>query len=243
MSDVYNPYRPPDAPVSGGGSPRPGGGSLPWENRSQLGFWPALRDTFLLLLKTPADAFRMAARTGDYNSPLLWAVLLGTVFGVIGQIWGVMFNFATIPLMGSDAGPGAVGFGVLGGVGVLIVSIFIIPIGVIIGLFISSGLFHLCLMLIGGLQNSRTGFEGTVRAVAYSYVANSSQVVPVVGSFIYLVWAVVLWVIGLREVHNTTTGKALLAVFIPVIVCCGFFILVFGAAMMAAIGGAAANDI
>jgi hypothetical protein len=29
------------------------------------------------------------------------------------------------------------------------------------------------------------------------------------------IWVVVLWVIGLREAHETTTGKALAAVLVP----------------------------
>ena len=45
------------------------------------------------------------------------------------------------------------------------------------------------------------------------------------------VWIIVMYVIGLREMHRTTTGKAMFAVFLPLILCLGvifiFIILAF----------------
>jgi len=52
------------------------------------------------------------------------------------------------------------------------------------------------------------------------------QVVPVLGSIAGYVWGIVLDVIGLRETHGITTGKSLLAVFLPMLLCCGFLVII-----------------
>jgi phosphotransferase system glucose/maltose/N-acetylglucosamine-specific IIC component len=45
------------------------------------------------------------------------------------------------------------------------------------------------------------------------------------GGLIAAVYNVVLECIGLSRAHQTTTGKALMAIFLPLIVCCGVAII------------------
>jgi hypothetical protein len=51
--------------------------------------------------------------------------------------------------------------------------------------------------------------------------------IPICGGFIAGVWALVCNCIGLARAHETDTGRAVLAVLLPVIVCCGGIFLVF----------------
>jgi hypothetical protein len=37
-----------------------------------------------------------------------------------------------------------------------------------------------------------------------------------------MVWAIILYVFGLAIAHRTTQGKAVLAVLLPVVLCCAF---------------------
>jgi len=48
----------------------------------------------------------------------------------------------------------------------------------------------------------------------------------------------VIEIIGLREAHGTTTGRAALAVFLPLIVCCGLSIVVAVIVLLVASGAA-----
>ena len=48
---------------------------------------------------------------------------------------------------------------------------------------------------------------------------------------IAVVWNIVLECIGLARAHETDTGKAVMAVLLPIIVCCG------GAMLLAILGG------
>lgn len=121
------------------------------------------------------------------------------------------------------------------GIGITILAFFS-PFLIILGLFILSGILHVCLMMVKGARN---GFEATFRAVAYSYSANIFLVIPFCGGLLAVVWAVVLYIIGLKEAHETTGGKAAIAVFLPGIVCCGLItiaIMLFMGAVAASFG-------
>jgi hypothetical protein len=50
--------------------------------------------------------------------------------------------------------------------------------------------------------------------------------VPICGGLICGVWALVCNCIGLARAHETDTGRAVLAVFLPLIVCCGGVLLI-----------------
>ncbi len=102
--------------------------------------------------------------------------------------------------------------------------IVLIPLFVIIGLFIGSAVVHLCLMIVGGANQS---FETTFRVLAFSQgSAGPLQMIPVCGGLISGVWGLVCSCIGLARAHDTDTGRAVLAVFLPLIVCCGGILLV-----------------
>jgi hypothetical protein len=111
------------------------------------------------------------------------------------------------------------------------------PAFVLVGAFISSAILHVCLLITGGAKN---GFEATFRVVAYATGATAFfQLLPFCGGVIGGIWAIVAEVLGAREIHETTTGRALLAVLLPLILCCGCVaVLMFfgvGAGMMAAL--------
>jgi hypothetical protein len=64
--------------------------------------------------------------------------------------------------------------------------------------------------------------------------ADPLMVIPFCGGLVAGVWRIVLNCIGLARAHETDTGRAVFAVFLPLIVCCGGGILV--AIMFGALG-------
>jgi hypothetical protein len=90
---------------------------------------------------------------------------------------------------------------------------FFTPIISVIALFICAGILHLLVALV--VKPANTGFEATFRVVSYSNVVQLVGWVPVLGPLVAAVASIVLSVIGVREVHETTTGKAALVVLIP----------------------------
>ena len=226
---------PPSPPPPGGG---PTGAALPWEEREKHGFGTALLESLKLFVTSPTEAWARVRESGDYASPLIWLVIFAAIAGLFQAIMGMMFGAAQMamlqdqlpetfaPLMAIMAGGG-------------FASIITAPIFAIIGGFIAAGVYHLCLMLLGGLKDSKAGFEGTFRVVAYSYFTQLVAVVPFIGIFA-VVWQVILTVLGLSRIHRTSQGKALAAVLIPLVLCC---VCIIAAVMMAfaGIAGAAAN--
>ena len=216
---------PPASPPPGGQSAGPGGPSsdgpkLPWLERKELGFVNAFVETAKLIVQRPADAYSRIRADGDYVSPLLFggvifmAALL--VLLVFGLFWGMLFS--------GSSGLGALA--IAGELGMIMtaVALVVAPFCIVIGLFLTSGIFHGILSLTGGLNNSRTGFEGSFQVAAYSALASVVLVIPVIGPILYLGAFGYLCFIGLQQAHRCTEKQALFAL-IPLIVCggCGVF--------------------
>ena len=245
MSQEPLPPAPPAPPASPYAPPPPGGGSggprLPWEERERLGFVNALLETAKLLVTAPGDAFARLRADGD----LVWPLVFGLIFSWIGQffsqIWGLLLGSAMMSMMGGMGDFGdAAAFGATSVIQIVVILV-LWPIFYIIGVFIAAGILHLCVMVVGAASDSPLGFEGTLKVVAYSYVTQVAAVVPFLGGLVAGIGSLILMVIGFIHVHKTTTGKAIFAVLIPLIVCCvcGIVIaVVFGAAIAAMMSGA-----
>jgi hypothetical protein len=95
-------------------------------------------------------------------------------------------------------------------------------------------------MLYGGTRDSDTGFEGTLRSLAWSSTAQLGQLVPFAGGLIALVWGIVLQTLSLATFHRTTQGKALAAVLTPILLCC-VCIALFAASLVALVAGGLAS--
>jgi hypothetical protein len=105
----------------------------------------------------------------------------------------------------------------------LTIAIISIPFTIAFSILIGSGVTHLCLMIVGG---NRKGFEATFRAISYSYCAQLFNIIPFIGSFIGGIYFLILAILGVREGHNISTGKAVLAVLLPIIILVGLGILI-----------------
>ena len=214
-------------------SPEESGGN-PWERRAQLGGVNGFIQTLKLLVTAPAEAFAQTIQRGDYGSPLLFAILVGWIGIAIGQAWEALMGASILSMLPPEI-RNQIPFA-MGVTGSFFFNVIFAPVFIIIGLFIWSAILHLCLIIVGGLDRSRAGFEGSFRVVAYSTVAQLANLVPIVGGMLCLVWSLFLAVIGAREIHRTEQGKAVLAVLIPAVLCCvcvGLAVFMAGASIMA----------
>lgn len=105
----------------------------------------------------------------------------------------------------------------LGDVGVAFGSIFLyvilVPIAGATGLFIWAGILHLLTVLI--IKPQATGFETTFRAWSYSLTPLLLAWILIFSPIISGIWSTVLAVLGIREGHSTSTGKAAAVFLIP----------------------------
>ncbi len=179
------------------------------------------------LVLEPVAFFRSMNRQGDFVNPLLFSLICWEIAAVIGGFLGVL---------GSVVGLGA------RGVGEAIVSLFasliITPIVAAIVLFVAAGIIHLLVILLA--RPVSTGFETTFRVIAYADVAILVTWIPILGALVGGVWYTVLSIFGVREAHQTSTGKAAVIVLVPVAVVV-FILLVLALIVGAVVFGALNN--
>jgi hypothetical protein len=216
------------------GPPPAGGARLPWEERDRLGLVEALIQTIRLLVTDPSDAFSRLRPDSDLTSPILFGLILSWAGVLLSQMWQLMFGGLMRSMFSGMEGLERA-FAPSGAVGV-IGTLVVWPVIFVVFLFISAGILHLCLMIVGATSDSPSGFEGTLKVVSYSQVAGIASVVPLFGGFLFAIWALFLEVIGSSLVHRTTVARALMGVLIPILVCCTciIFAAVFFGAMIAA---------
>ena len=200
---------------SGGPSAGPGGSPRGAQSAAAAEFrYTDPAQTFIATVQAvvlrPVDFFRGILRQGDLINPLIFALICYEVAAILGGLLRVVGIGATNQ-----------------GFGEFLVSIILAPIFAAIGLFIGAGILHLLVMLIVGSRNS--GFEATLRVVAYSAVTSLVSWIPYIGGLLSL-YGIYLGIVGIREMHNTTTGKAALVVLIPAAIVLLLVFFVIGAA-------------
>jgi hypothetical protein len=201
---------------------------LPWENRESTSFFTALFETIVMVLTKPNEAFRIMRREGGLGDPVLYMLIMGTAGAVISFVYSTFLQ-----MLGIGAG-GDAAFGRLLGIGATsFVALIMMPVFVLVGLFIGAAIVHVCLMIVGGANQS---FETTLRVIAYGNgSASVFRLVPFCGGLIAAIYGLVVNCIGLAQAHETDTWRAVVAILLPVVVCCGGFLFLF----LAILGGVA----
>ena len=241
---------PPQTPPSGDATPPPGGAApppgpgapapapltttaaatatdgLPWDRRMSLGIVKAFIDTLQMVLMRPSEAFAAMKREGGLGEPLIYGLIGGTIGTIVGLVYRLGLQSVTSGAFGVDCRS------YLAGTAGAIAGIIFSPVFVAIGIFIIAAILHVCLMIVGG---ARRPFETTFRVVCFTVgSANPLQIVPICGGAICFVWGIVLYCIGLARAHEIDSGRAVMAVLLPLIVCCGGIVL-----LVMLVGGAA----
>ena len=224
-----------DAPPPPGGIPPPNAKpdaqgmvavaptGLPWDRRQELGLFPAFVETLKLVLLNPTTAFSAMKTEGGLREPLIYAVIGASVGFIVNFLFSLLMS--SFGFMGNRNALAGV---LSAGMGAVALVIFI-PVLIALGLFIGSAILHLCLILVGG---ARRPFETTFRVVCFGAgSAYPLMILPICGGLISGIWCIVVQCIGLTRAHQTTTGRALLAILLPIIVCCG------GGFVLAVMGG------
>jgi hypothetical protein len=202
-----------DGPVRGAAS------GIPWEQRGTIGFLPALTQNIKACLFDPSAFFSAMPKRENLGSALGYVLLLGWIGGLGGLLWDRVsqgFWRQALQNLGVPASEPPIDAAMMG---VIYVGYAVLlPLFIAIAVFIISGILHVSLWIVGGANE---GFEATVRTYAYAAGSTSLfQWIPFCGGLIGLIWCLVLQVYGFSRVHEISGGKAALAVFLPVVLCC-----------------------
>jgi hypothetical protein len=162
-------------------------------------------DVVRRVVARPAEFFSGIPRRGNYLSPLVFALICIEISTILGGLLRLAWAAETM---------GGVRFqGVTYTFGAFIADVILAPIGATIGLFIFAAIAHLLVMLFVG--NANSGYEATFRVVSYVSVTSLVNWIPFIGGLLAL-YGLYLAVVGIREMHATTTGRAALVVLLPI---------------------------
>ncbi len=202
----------------------------PWERRSELGFFQAFIQQWKQTVLAPETFWRSLPAEGSVTEPLLYAWLLGILqagpaFLVQVANFGQMKQ--SLAMLGKDLPPAITNLSPWTFAAILTLAPMVFyP----LSFFIGAGLVHLGCKMWGA---GNKGFNATARVMGYAQAPIVLGWIPLIG-FVAVIYLVVLQIIGIARVQETTGGKATLGVLtVPILLgCCGGGIVVV-AAMMA----------
>src|SRR5919199_1795418 len=152
----------------------------------------------------PVAFFAGLPRQGSLLGPLVFALICVEISAILVGL----LTFIDVPggvawLFGAKGNQGFLAF--LGG-------LVVAPIAGTVGIFLTALVTHLLVILVVGSGHS--GFGATFRIVSYSSVTSLLGWIPFIG-WLFSLYRLYLATIGIREMHATTTGRALLVVLLP----------------------------
>jgi hypothetical protein len=189
----------------------------PWEEYEKHGLLQGLLETLRLSLFSPVPFFARLPRSGGLLVPLLFALIIETVGGLAGYLWGQVLENPFVS-QGKMSGQ------------MTIVMALLMPLILFFSIVAWSIVLRVSLFLVGGATED---FEATFRTVCYTSGPSVAGAIPIIGTWIAFVWRIYLLIIATREVHRISTGKAVVAVLLPSIACCG---VIVGAIALAVLG-------
>ena len=180
----------------------------PWEKRSNYGTAQAILKTVKAVLFSPISFFRHTEVAGGLREPLAFGILVGSIAMMVEVFWQFLLMDETIPLI-AESFFGSIALGFL-----FVATMIFSPLFVAFILLVCSLMAHVCLMAVKGAKN---GFEATFRVTAYSQVAQLWGLIPFVGGFIGGIWFLVVQMIGLREIHEISYIKVVIALLLALV--------------------------
>jgi hypothetical protein len=134
----------------------------------------------------------------------VYSALFALMFTFAGSLFGSMMGFGNLGMM----------MGVGAGIGAAVVFFVMFMILAIAGAFIGGAILHIFVYIAGGrkgiVQTIKAGMYGSTPSLLLGWI-------PLV-SIIAAIWSLIVEIIGIRQLHELTTGRAVLAVFIPIII-------------------------
>jgi len=173
---------------------------------AEIGFGEKVKG-FLL---SPVETFQKV-KDEDLGPLMKYFVILTLIFSILMAVIMIGLSSAMLSLLPVKlpfmAGAAAGGL-------TAVVTFITLLISLLIGLFIGAAIVHIFVYLLGG----KKGYTQTVKAMGYGMTPSLLLGwIPFIG-IIVSIWALIVEIIGVRELQEMSTGKAVLAVILPGII-------------------------
>ena len=214
---------------------RPQTPAIPWEASSELGYGSAFLKTFVGATFMPNEFWKSHQKPSENGPALAYQAIIAIFLAFVAVLSQGIQTAVVLPRVLEwlpqviptldPAMLETIELELQKGAGSNLVMTFIFtPIFIFIAVFIVSSLNHLVLEMFGAANGD---LLQTWRTAGYTLGAQTFKVVPVLGGVIAFFWLIVVRTIAYRDVHETSTGSAFLAVILPgllLLCCCAIFI-------------------
>lgn len=194
---------------------------IPMEQRRTYGLFNALWHTWRQACLEPMAFFRQVGFSQDVGAAVVFMLLVSLITSLASGLLLLAGLQAPLWALARKEGlPISPLFG--GAAGALLLAPLVFLLSALIGWAISTAVLHLLLLIVGG---ARKGMSTTALVLAYASAPQVFNVVPWLGGLVASIWSLVLLIVGLSQAHETDTWRAVLAVFLPLLLCCGIILL------------------
>lgn len=188
---------------------------VPFERPEKYGFFPGLLKTYQRALFSPRLFFRVMPLNG-YVKPIAFYIILSLTLIGLQMLWQKLgFVPTTDPLTQESMSPQALTLKVF------MQNMLLFPVlscSLMLGV---SSLLHIFLSMLKGAS---AGFEGTVRAMAYSSAPTILLALPsfnqtgyAVVNSVAVVWGLALTFIACKHIHRTSYPKVILGLLLAML--------------------------
>jgi hypothetical protein len=154
----------------------------------------AMPQTAINVVTKPAEFFQGMPKTGGFLEPLVFAVVMGLIVGIIQAILGLI----GLGPAGGYGGGGMSGFGM----------IIFMPIAAAIGSFIGAAILFVIWKLMGSQENYETAYRCGAYLMALSPITAILGAVPYAGGLVSMAIFTFYIVMASVHVHNLPSQKA-----------------------------------
>lgn len=197
-------------PDDGVGDPVEEARAFPWPAPEGMSTLEALGQTWSGVVLHPRRFFSLMPIEGPLSPPVVFQLLIAVAAAGANTFWRTILPF-----------PGSFGMTESAPSDPLVVFLLSAPIALALTV-LGAGLIHIGLIVLGA---RRHGPAATLRILLFTSATSLFALVPWIGVWIGAVWGLAIAVIGIREVHGTSTGRATAAVLAPILGCATLMVM------------------
>lgn len=180
----------------------------PWERRAEIGLREGVLQTAKQVAFSPSAFFRNTVTEGGLGEPLAFGILFGSIGLMLELFWQFVAGEESLSSIQLDF------MGDYGSSLVFLAATILCPLAAALMICVTSLVLHLLLTVVGG---GKKGFEATFRAVCYSQATQFWALIPFVGGLVATLWLLVVLLMGIREIHEASYTRVLMAFLIPAV--------------------------
>ncbi|MCK4670530.1 MAG: YIP1 family protein [Nanoarchaeota archaeon] len=185
------------------------------------------------ILSNPQRFFRRAKKEAGFRPVLIYFLVITLFYIAISVPSNLIQINSMLPEAAGLFGMSSILIGIGGSIFYIIITFF----SSFITLFLFAGILHLSTMLM----QTRKDFKATLQAYAYAHtpmlifgaiisylvISEVTAIFSLVPMVVLALWTIILTIMGIKELHNFSYGRSLLAFIVGIGITIAIFLAIF----------------